>query len=466
MRSVYYVIKEWLPSLPKCRQTTRASVTLTRSSYVLFYAQIFWEYVGSDRTQDINGSRSFSEAQRFVSMRPTPAPSATPTLSSIVEGTAQGFDRLNLDLRCRILEIERSCAAWRCEEYRRLFEQVSGDLGAAREGGEREQPVATSSRSIPASPSAAFPGSRPQQPRSLLPNPVVRQDNQVRRRHERLSTPMELELPEIARRGKQENGDIFNGVLSALCNDNSPRNRAAIFSASGLDDYQLAQQEVAHARNTPDIPWPTFTSIFGGSLHSERPICRRVPGYNKGNFICADNIAQPFAPKRIGEPGVILFAPGLELLEDIKDTFHVLVDSSAGPRKTRLRYCGVYTKVRTPYMEVAFHEWRSLSAECRVKLLRNFERSRPVRDAHARSTLRKRNNFVSHPSLAEIHEWTRKYNEGSEIMERGAIREAFNSGAEVSSQLGCRLGIVGLTAFSMNRNSVSNSSFVSGTTPT
>ncbi|KAF8268675.1 hypothetical protein EI94DRAFT_1126106 [Lactarius quietus] len=364
-------------------------------------------------------------------MRPIPAHSEAPTLAASVVGTEQGFNRQNLDLRCRMLEIERSWAVWRCDEYRKLLEQASGDLDAAREleGGGREQPVATSSRSIPASPSAAFPGSRPQQPRSLLPNPVVRQDNQVRRRRERLPTPMELELPEIARRGNQENGDIYNGVFSALCNDNSPQSRTAIFSTSGLDDYQLAPQEAACARMTPNIPWLTFTRIFGGILFSERPICRKIRGYDTGNFICTDNITQPFAPKRIGEPGVILFAPGIKLLEDVMDTFHVLINSPAGPKKTRLRYCGKYTKVRAPCMEVSRTDWLSLSVQCRKKLLKQLATSK-VRDVHVRCTLRKRNNFVSHPSLAEIREWTRKYNEGSEVLELGAIRDSFNSGAE------------------------------------
>ena len=151
--------------------------------------------------------------------------------------------------------------------------------------------------------------------------------------------------------GNQENGAVFVGIIAKLCADNSLRNRTAIFSAAGLGDYKLAPQEAICAGQTPNIPWKTFTWVFGGCPYAERPSCKRVPEYE--NFICTSNLTQPFAPMRIGEPGVIFSSPDRALL----DTFHVLVD--LGKKKTELQYCGIYTKVHTT-LQVRVDEWHAM----------------------------------------------------------------------------------------------------------
>lgn len=336
-------------------------------------------------------------------------------------------DRQKLDLRCRMLEIERDCATWRSEEYRKLLEQFSGGVGHAAaavaepELEDRQQPVASSSRSAPATPSG--PASRRRQPRPSL---AARRGDDGREHHQRTLTP-QLEPPEVVRRGDPENGGVFAGIITALCADNSPRNRAAIFGAAEIGNYQLAPREADCARQTPEIPWKTFTRVFGGWLYSERPMGRRLPGYDKGNFLCAGNVEQPFAPKHIGEPGVILFSPGKLLLEDTRERFHVLVDSSVGETKANLQYCGIYTKVRAPYMEVQIDEWYKLATQCRHKLLLQLQRSK-VGAVHARCTLRKR--LGSDPPPAEIQEWIQKHNQGSEVMEYKALHDAFDSGTE------------------------------------
>ncbi|KAH9170578.1 hypothetical protein EDB89DRAFT_2071799 [Lactarius sanguifluus] len=362
-------------------------------------------------------------------------------------------DRQKLDLRCRMLEIERDCAAWRSEEYRKLLEKFSGGFGHAAAAAavaaepeleDRRQPVASSSRSAPATPSG--PVSRRRQPRPSL---AARRGDDGREQQQRTLTS-QLEPPEVVRREYPENGGVFVGIITALCADNSPRNRAAIFSAAEIGDYQLAPQEADCARQTPEIPWKTFTRVFGGWLYSERPMGRRLPGYDRGNFLCAANVEQPFAPKHIGEPGVILFSPGKVLLEDTRERFHVLVDPSVGETKANLQYCGVYTKVRTPYMEVQIDEWYKLAtqvstistsmsrplshsdfAQCRHKLLLQLQRSK-VGAVHARCTLRKR--LRSDPPPAEIQEWIQKHNQGSEVMEYKALHDAFDSGTEVRSR--------------------------------
>ena len=153
------------------------------------------------------------------------------------------------------------------------------------------------------------------------------------------------------RRGNQENGTVFVGIVAKLCADNSLRNRTAVFSAAGLGHYKLTPPEAACASRTPNIPWKTFTWVFGGGVYCERPMCKKVPEYE--NFVCTSNLTQPFAPTRIGEPGVIFSFPGAALL----DTFHVLVD--LGKKKTELRYCGIYTKVQIPF-QVKVYEWSAM----------------------------------------------------------------------------------------------------------
>ena len=96
--------------------------------------------------------------------------------------------------------------------------------------------------------------------------------------------------------------------------------------------------------------------------------------------------------------------------------------------------------------------WRlghSNISQCRTGWLNKIGKQ-PVGDVHARSTLRKRRRLVSHdPSLAEIQKWIRRYGKGDEVMERNAVQDAFDSGAEVCFRSWCRLW---LTAGSTHRN--------------
>lgn len=147
----------------------------------------------------------------------------------------------------------------------------------------------------------------------------------------------------------------FVGIVAALCADNSPRNRAAIFSAAKIGDYLLEPPEAACARKTPDITWRALTHIFGGQVHSERPRGSKVPEYSgKGNLLCTSKITQPFAPTYTGEPGVILSHPDAPLLA----TFQMFSDLSGEGRKIKLHYCGTYVKVHS--MDVQIDEWHAL----------------------------------------------------------------------------------------------------------
>jgi len=302
----------------------------------------------------------------------------------------------NLDLRCQILEIELRCEEMKAQEYRKLLEPFCDRHAAV----------------MPEAP----PGHQ-QQPRLVARDDDRRLDRRSRGRHQRPRIPPVAAMPpEAAHRVSSS-----NGIIAKLCDSTSAHDRTAIFRAVGVHGRKPAPREAARARKTPDIPWLTFSKVFGGSPHNERPTGRVVSGYETGHFLCANTEAQPLAPICIGEPGVILSAPGARL----HDTFHLFVDPSNG-RRTCLQYRGVYTGVRTP-KKVPIDDWHMLPVKCTRSMLMTLRRSK-VCDLHARCTLRKRKR--SEPSIAEIEEWTQRYHQGSETMEMRAIHDAFNSGAE------------------------------------
>src|ERR1700761_2859336 len=91
-------------------------------------------------------------------------------------------DNQNLLLRCQMLEIEKSIALQRCEEYQNLMEQFTGRVGPTREDEESAQPIDSSSRSVPTTPSGPTSTTQQQRPLSSL---LERRNDQVRRRHQR-----------------------------------------------------------------------------------------------------------------------------------------------------------------------------------------------------------------------------------------------------------------------------------------
>ncbi|KAH9080605.1 hypothetical protein EDB83DRAFT_2340392 [Lactarius deliciosus] len=334
--------------------------------------------------------------------------------------------RQKSDVRYRMMEIEKRTAEWRSEEYRKLLEQFCGDVGQSAAQPEGGRPVNSSlSRSAPVTPPT------PQQQVLVPPSLVARGDNDDRRSRRQSRTSTELVPPRRLRRDNLslDIGEVFVGAIAALCADNSLSNRSAIFSAAGLFDRRLSPLEAAWAIKTPNIPWLAFTKAFGGSPFSERPTADRVKAY-AGSFLCVNKITQPFAPRHVGEPGLILFPPGMVLLEDTKDTFHVLVDPSMG-RRTELRYYGTYTKVHTGRvtMEVQPDEWHALPTPCRSNWFRRIRKS-TVALAYVQARCNLRETLGSEPSPTEIQEWLRKYNDGAVTVERNVVPNGFNSGAE------------------------------------
>ncbi|KAH9058285.1 hypothetical protein EDB87DRAFT_934692 [Lactarius vividus] len=364
--------------------------------------------------------------------------------------------RQQTKIRLRILEIERDCANRQANEYRKLLERFTDGVGhAAAEPADGQRPVASSSSlSAPASstPSVQLLGPTFQRQPPRQPSLVVARQGDGGHERQQRSVFTALEPPEVTvvHRVNLENGEAFDAIVSALCADDSTHNRATIFGAAGLRDYQLTPRETAWARKTPEIAWGAFANVFGGKLHSERPMGRRVLGY-MGNMICASKVTQPFAPAHIGEPGVLFYHldSNTTALPEAGE-FHVLVDSSLKKKTTSgLKYCGVYTRVHIPNPEVQVGEWHALPKECRRTLLKRL-RCLKVTDLHARCNLRKRLGPDSNPSPAEIKEWRRNYLQGFEAMVPMAFRPSFDFGHEVCSW--CRLVIVWLTAGFTLRN--------------
>ncbi|KAH9058284.1 hypothetical protein EDB87DRAFT_1626802 [Lactarius vividus] len=397
-------------------------------------------YVGKRSQHFVRHSVSY---HRFVACAPSPTPSNSETsaMPTGIVGMEPHHDseeapiRQQTEIRLRILKIERDCANWQANEYRKLLEQFTDGVGhAAAEPADGQRPVASSSsQSAPATatPLVQLSGRTFQRQPPRQPSLVARQDDDGRERRRRTLTPPELEpLPEVTvvRHVNMENREVFDGIVTTLCADNSPRNRATIFSAAGLRSYQLAPREAALARKTPEISWRAFTNLFGGSVYSERPMGIKTPGYWK-NMICASKVIQPFVPTHIGEPGVLLYhldSDTAALLETRK--FHVLVDSSVR-RKNSLKYCGVYTRVHTPNLEVQVGEWHALPRECRHKMVYRLWASK-VGNLHARCNLRKRLGPNSVLSPAAIEEWKTNYHKGSEAMMHKVFRPSFDSGHE------------------------------------
>lgn len=171
-----------------------------------------------------------------------------------------------------------------------------------------------------------------------------------------------MPVPELVRRDRDtEPGPerAFVGIITRLCARNGTNNRTAIFRAAGLRDRKLGREEAACASATPEISWLEFCQLFGGVFFTERPMGNRVPGYGSdtAHFLCTNARTQPFAPTRIGGPGVILSSPDAPTL--VFKQFHVFADPLLDGRRSKLKYCGMYTTVNAP-MEVQVDEWHAL----------------------------------------------------------------------------------------------------------
>ena len=139
-------------------------------------------------TNDHLINRSLSDRRTLIvgstSMRPYPAPpTSTPSTHA---GRAVDNESLhrgalpvapkNVELRCQMLEIEKRCAVWKSDEYRRLLEQFVDGVGYSLPAAQQSV-GGSSSRSAPAIPRG--PSTHRHQPR------LVAQPNDGRARHQR-----------------------------------------------------------------------------------------------------------------------------------------------------------------------------------------------------------------------------------------------------------------------------------------
>jgi hypothetical protein len=127
---------------------------------------------------------------------------------------------------------------------------------------------------------------------------------------------------------------------------------------AGLMPLELTRAEATRVEETPGIGWATFSKLFGGHRRSEWFRCSKFRGYS--DFLCADVIAQPFAPHAAGKPGILLRLPTvIETPETEKDTIHVLSNTLQGDA---LYYLGKYTRVP---VQIHFH-WSDLPRNVRI----------------------------------------------------------------------------------------------------
>ena len=129
---------------------------------------------------------------------------------------------------------------------------------------------------------------------------------------------------------------------------------------AGLMPLKLTRAEATRVEKTPGIGWVTFSKLFGGNQRSEWPQCSRLSGYS--DFLCADVIAQPFAPNAAGKPGLLLRIPTvIETPETEERTIHVLSNTL---EDDALYYLGKYTRVPIP-VQIHFH-WFDLPYNVRI----------------------------------------------------------------------------------------------------
>jgi hypothetical protein len=108
---------------------------------------------------------------------------------------------------------------------------------------------------------------------------------------------------------------------------------------------------------TPDVTGKFLNNLFGGDSYHERPQSKQW------DILNVNKDAQPYAPHRPGESGLVFTYPGAAPLEDTCGTF--LLFFNMNPKLSRrgernIQYLGTYTKVRIVNTTVELNEWRYL----------------------------------------------------------------------------------------------------------
>ena len=134
---------------------------------------------------------------------------------------------------------------------------------------------------------------------------------------------------------------------------------ARILKRAGLTSLELTWAEATRVEETPGIGWATFSNLFGGNQRSEWRQRSKFPEYS--DFLCADVVAQPFAPHAAGKPGLFFrFPTVIETPETSKHIFHVLSNTFGGDA---LYYWGKYTRASVPGIHFP---WTDLPYEVRI----------------------------------------------------------------------------------------------------
>ncbi|KAH9024422.1 hypothetical protein EDB84DRAFT_1440683 [Lactarius hengduanensis] len=211
-----------------------------------------------------------------------------------------------------------------------------------------------------------------------------------------------------------------------------------ILDSAGLTRYSLSWGESERANMTPSIRRSTITRAFGGDARREWFECNRRPNYK--HFFCADARAQPFAPTRVGDRGLMLFSPAwIDAASDEEgQIFHGFVSTSHGERDTKVNYIGDYTKV--PLLQTHV-EWSLLPLKCQRAWLNRLSslclRTPMGRALHIRIKLRE--ILKREPSVAEV-QGRMQDAPAIEVIQWQKLSAAFKSGKEKIQAVGIKCG--------------------------
>ncbi|KAH8992345.1 hypothetical protein EDB92DRAFT_1857358 [Lactarius akahatsu] len=174
-----------------------------------------------------------------------------------------------------------------------------------------------------------------------------------------------------------------------------------ILDSTGLVPYSLSWGEHERANMTPSIRRSSISKAFGGDARREWFECNRRPNYK--HFLCADGArAQPFAPTRVGDRGLMLFSPAwFDAASDEEgQIFHAFVSTNhRAQRDTEMNYVGDYTKV--PLLQTHM-EWSLLPLKCQRAWLNRLFSSRTPMGHTLYTRIKLRELLKREPSVAEV----------------------------------------------------------------
>ncbi|KAI0275195.1 hypothetical protein BC834DRAFT_36689 [Gloeopeniophorella convolvens] len=205
---------------------------------------------------------------------------------------------------------------------------------------------------------------------------------------------------------------------------------STVLRDSGVPSYMLTDSEMRWTRDTLEISWPGFAGVFGGKEGAEVQHCNKIEGYD--NFLCLNQVKQPYAPAAPGEPGLLLLAPfaadGVDF-EEILNTFVApRLYSFKQSNKPLLQYHGTYIRVSLSRTLLTAEEWQALPGNCRKSWIKRLQTGASLEMRYLRARISLRNRLGRKPSRAEVEGSLKIGNSAS--VAYAELSAAFSSGKE------------------------------------